>query len=98
DFASAAFPELQKRGWPATVFLPTAQVGGVADWDAHAAGRRLLSWATVAELARRGIDFGGHGVRHADLTALTPAAARDEIMHSKWLIAEHTGRPVPGFA
>src|SRR5438105_1713518 len=35
DFARVALPELQTRGWTATVFLPTGKVGGTDDWEGH---------------------------------------------------------------
>jgi peptidoglycan/xylan/chitin deacetylase (PgdA/CDA1 family) len=97
DFATVAFPELHARGWTATVFLPSGKVGGAADWEANAPGR-LMSWPTVAELARAGIDFGAHTVSHADLTALPPAVAHEEIVGSKRQIEDQLGRPVTSFA
>lgn len=98
DFATTAFPELHVRGWSATVFLPTAKVGGVADWDSYCSGRKLMSWDKVKVLAGHGIDFGGHGVHHADLTALTASQRRDEIAFSRQVIEENIGRPVVSFA
>src|SRR5712692_9020835 len=47
NFARVAFPELQARGWTATVFLPAGKVGGTNDWDGHPPGapaRTLMSW------------------------------------------------------
>jgi peptidoglycan/xylan/chitin deacetylase (PgdA/CDA1 family) len=101
DFASVAFPELQARGWTATIFLPTGMIGGTDDWQAHASSspaRPLMTWKTVAELACLGMDFGGHGVSHTDLTSLAPAAAREEIVTCKRMIEESTGCPVTCFA
>lgn len=96
DFATVAFPELQRRSWPATVFLPAGKVGGADDWESGS--RRLMSWRTVAELTQAGVAFGGHGVTHADLTTLAPDAARAEIVHAKHLIEGWTGKPVISFA
>ena len=56
DFATVAFPELQGRGWPATVFVPTGCVGGVDSWAGPAGspgerrrrgkrGRRERRWS-----------------------------------------------------
>lgn len=98
DFASHAFEELARRRWSATVFLPTGKVGQPADWDHHCLGRRILSWDMVIDLARRGIDFGGHGVNHCDLTRLTPERVRREIEEPKLQIAERTGREIISFA
>ncbi len=95
DFATSAFPLLERRGWPATVFLPSGKVGGNDDWESPAAGRpprRLMGWEAVRRLAACGVMFGAHGVTHADLTQLAPSAARREILDSKRTIAEQTGR------
>src|SRR5262249_18411684 len=98
DFAGVAHAELARRGWSATVFLPTGKVGAVADWDHHCQGRRLMSWERIRELSERGIDFGGHGVQHVDLTALTPDLATQEITRSGQDIEQNLGRPARSFA
>ncbi len=33
DFATTAFPELKRRRWPVTVFLPVGHVGGTDRWE-----------------------------------------------------------------
>ncbi len=98
DFASVAWPELKQRGWSATVFLPTGRVGGEADWDQGADHRPLMSWDTIAELAREGVDFGGHTIGHVDLTTLPRSVAQVEIVESKRQIEDHVGRPAACFA
>ena len=101
DFATIAYPELRARGWRATVFLPAGKMGGTDDWERHtsrAPARPLMTWETVAELARSGIDFGGHGVSHADLTSLSPEATRGEIIDCKRMIEEFAGCRVTSFA
>ena len=58
DFASVALPELEARGWGATVFLPAGRVGGTDDWERGRKvyrPRRLLTWETVRDLARRAL-------------------------------------------
>jgi peptidoglycan/xylan/chitin deacetylase (PgdA/CDA1 family) len=98
DFATVAYPELAAYRWPATVYLPAGQMGKPADWDGERSSRPLMSWATVKELATHGVDFGGHTVRHVDLTLLAPQAARVEIQESRHCIEEQIGRPVTSFA
>jgi len=100
DFATAADLELLRRRWPATVFLPSGQVGGFDRWDSNSPSghRRLMDWATIAELAARGVDFGGHGVWHRDLTRVRGADLEAEILESKRAIEERTGRAVTSFA
>ena len=102
DFATAAFPELHRRGWPATVFLPAGHVGGTDRWEPSrgpAARRRLMDWSTIAELAAAGVDFGGHGVDpprpHASRGALS---SRPRSCDPKLMIEERTVAQVTSFA
>ncbi len=53
---TGAFPLLRERGWPATVFVPTAAVdGGMGGY---------MSWDRIREMQREGIDFASHGHGH----------------------------------
>jgi len=96
DFATAAYPILREHGFGAIVFVPTGKLGQREDWrGANASPRPLMSWSTVIELARAGIEFGGHGVTHADLTRLSPERRRDEIERSAHDLADRVGnRPI----
>jgi len=100
DFADFAFPELHRRGWTATVFLPAGHVGGFDHWEAASrlGHRRLLDWPTISELAAHGVDFGGHGVGHRDLTRVRGAALEAEVLDSKRAIEDRSGREVTSFA
>lgn len=99
DFATLAYPILAQHGFTATVFLPTALLGKRECWSgANPRARPLLSWTQVEDLARRGIDFGGHSRHHVDLTSLSDDALRDEIRLSQQDVAEHIGRAPETFA
>lgn len=99
DFATTAFPVLGAHGYRAVVFVPTGRIGACEDWaGANRPPRRLLDWATVARLAAAGIEFGGHGVTHADLTRLPPAARRTEIEGSRDDLAARAGIAASSFA
>ena len=99
DFATTAFPLLRARGFGAVVFVPTARIGGAERWEgAPVPGRPLLDWATLRELAASGIEFGGHGRTHADLTRLPAEARRDEIASCGRELANRLGRPTRCFA
>jgi peptidoglycan/xylan/chitin deacetylase (PgdA/CDA1 family) len=57
-----------------------------------------MSRDEVSELASRGIDIGAHAMTHQPLTAL-PSRERDaEILGSRTLCTEMSGRPIAGFA
>jgi peptidoglycan/xylan/chitin deacetylase (PgdA/CDA1 family) len=99
DFATTAFPLLRERGFSCVVFVPTGKLGGREDWrGANAVPRPLMSWETLSELARSGVEFGGHGVTHSDLTRLDPGRRRHEIEYCAQELAERTGRRVQSFA
>lgn len=99
DFAERALPVLRARGWGATVFLPTGRLGECEDWaGAPAPPRRLLSWEQVADLAAQGVDFGGHSVTHADLTALPPGEREREIRQCRDDIAQRLNAAPVAFA
>jgi peptidoglycan/xylan/chitin deacetylase (PgdA/CDA1 family) len=74
DLAEHAFPALERRGWPAVVFVVTRE--RVNRWDGGTAP--LLAAEQLREWNARGIEVGGHSRTHVDLTRLGPAAVRDE--------------------
>ncbi len=101
NFADVAAPLLARYRFPATVFLVTEYCGRSNDWPSQWGGiprLSLMSWSTIADLARAGIEFGAHTTTHADLTRLDEAAAREEILSSKQRVEEATGRPALAFA
>jgi peptidoglycan/xylan/chitin deacetylase (PgdA/CDA1 family) len=51
-----AFPRLQQRGWPLTVFVNTEAVdNGISSY---------MSWDQIGELSTQGVAFENHGHRH----------------------------------
>ncbi len=97
DFAEHAVPKLLKYNWSATNFIPTGKIGGCEDWD-DGPSRELLDWDQVIRLAGQGIDFGGHSVRHVDLTTLPPDDLHTEIRQSHDEIEKRLGTAPTSFA
>ncbi len=95
DFYSAAFPLLNRYGFSATVFLPTAYIG---ELPVAFKGKDCLTWAEVRELHRHGIQFGSHTVTHPQLHELSPGKIQEEIVNSKRTIEEKLGSAVDSFA
>jgi peptidoglycan/xylan/chitin deacetylase (PgdA/CDA1 family) len=92
DFYTQAFPVLRKYGFGATVFLPTAYMGG------QFLGKDCLSWTEVGELGRNGIEFGSHTVTHPILHTLGDRDLRAELHASKQEIEDRTGTEVSLFS
>jgi peptidoglycan/xylan/chitin deacetylase (PgdA/CDA1 family) len=94
DFLLAAFPVLQRHGYPSSVFLPTDYIG---DQPIAFKGRRCLTWGQVRELANAGVEFGSHTASHPQLHGLAPEAREEELRRSKSAIEQRLGRGADGF-
>jgi peptidoglycan/xylan/chitin deacetylase (PgdA/CDA1 family) len=104
---------LQKHGFTAMVFLPTAFIGGSRSVQGsrfdgsgfkvscHFAFRNphceFLTWNEVRELRRHGIHFGSHTVNHPKLVELDWPEITSEISNSKSNIEQRLGEPVTTF-
>lgn len=95
DFLTAGVPAMERRGFSATMYLPT---GFIRDGKGTFKSRGCLSWGEVVQLSRAGFEFGSHSVTHPKLYRLSPAAIMRELADSKADIERHTGKPVHSFA
>jgi peptidoglycan/xylan/chitin deacetylase (PgdA/CDA1 family) len=95
DFYREAFPILNRYGFCATVFLPTAYIG---DSPTQFKNKDCLTWAEVRELSYHGMLFGSHTVTHPQLRELSPAEINHELVNSKKKIEEKLGSAVDSFA
>lgn len=100
DFHSVALPLLSRYGMTATLFVPTAYVGGRSGWmDCEGEGDRpLLSWAALAEIAGHGIEIGAHSHTHPEMDRLTPRGLAEQAARPKTELEDRLGRPVRSFA
>jgi peptidoglycan/xylan/chitin deacetylase (PgdA/CDA1 family) len=95
DFYTAAYPILQRHGFSATIYLPTALIGD----DRRAfKSRECLTWSEVAELHQAGIEVGSHTVNHPTLVELSWPEIESEISNSKSEIERRLGYTVTSFA
>jgi peptidoglycan/xylan/chitin deacetylase (PgdA/CDA1 family) len=98
---TAAFPNLARYGFPATVFVVPDYCSKRNDWPSQPAGiprLALMSWAQIREMSRHGIEFGAHTASHPFLDQLTLAEAEREILSSKADIEQQLGQAVELFA
>jgi peptidoglycan/xylan/chitin deacetylase (PgdA/CDA1 family) len=80
DFYTDAYPVLQKYGFTATVFLPTAYIDGKRP---GIRGKEHLTWDQVRDLFAAGISFGSHTVNHPQLHNLSWKEIEYELRESK---------------
>lgn len=100
DFLTQALPRLEKYGHLATLFVPTAYVGGCSSWlaDVGEAHRPILGWKQLRALQDVGIECGGHTHSHPELDTLSARDAALEICQSRDLLEEALGQPVYSMA
>ncbi len=95
DFYRHAFPVLNRFGFSATMYLPTAYIG---DRPSQFKGKDCLTWSEIRELRKYGIEFGSHTVTHPQLSTLDDSSVQREIVDSKHAIEDNLGGRVDGFA
>jgi peptidoglycan/xylan/chitin deacetylase (PgdA/CDA1 family)/glycosyltransferase involved in cell wall biosynthesis len=100
DNYTLAFPILQQRKLPATIFLVSDYVGQTNQWDKSGplAERPLLDWLRIKEMAAQGIQFGAHTCTHVALTAVSPDQAAAEITDSRERLACELNQPITTLA
>lgn len=82
-----AYPELQRMGMPATIFIPAELVGKNNEWDIEKYGKenllKIMDYKVLREMDIDLIDFGSHGYTHAQLSRLSEQDLRIELLSSK---------------
>ena len=93
DFRTAAYPVLEKAGFAATVFLPSAFIG-----KPFITGRECMSASEVRMMSDKGIEFGSHSVSHRRLVELSADELGVELRDSRAAIEDIIGRAVTSFS
>lgn len=93
DFYTHAMPILQQHRFPSTMFVVSSFTGSGSGTECFA-GRDLMSWNEIREVAALGVQIGSHTVSHPRLYSLSPAAITMELQESKQTIEEKLGRTV----
>jgi peptidoglycan/xylan/chitin deacetylase (PgdA/CDA1 family) len=66
--------------------------------EGSAVKRSSLTWEEIGEMVGSGIVFGGHTHNHVNLAQISDEAAQNEILLSKIIIEENTGKKTELFA
>jgi peptidoglycan/xylan/chitin deacetylase (PgdA/CDA1 family) len=98
DFLTNALGVMQRHGIVSTLYATTGFMGDGQAPGTNRSGDEMLSWSELAEVARQGVEVGGHTHSHAMLDTLPHGAARDEIVRCRELIEQHTEAAVASFA
>lgn len=86
---------LEECGFTATVYLPTAFIGGQRR---RFRGRECLCWQEVRELRARGFHFGSHTVHHPQLHGLPWDCIARELAESRAQLEQELQLDVLDFA
>jgi peptidoglycan/xylan/chitin deacetylase (PgdA/CDA1 family) len=95
DFYTHAFPILNKFGYMATAYLPSAYIG---QRSRQFLDKDCLTWPEVRELHRSGVMIGSHTIHHAKLDGVRESYLEQEIRGSKDAIEFELGAPITSFA
>jgi peptidoglycan/xylan/chitin deacetylase (PgdA/CDA1 family) len=100
DFYSAALPVLRTHGFRATLYVPTAYVGGTTRFNVSVGeeDRAVLSWPALADIAAEGVEVAAHSHSHPQLDRVAAAVAGDEARRCRGLLEDKLGIAVDGFA
>jgi peptidoglycan/xylan/chitin deacetylase (PgdA/CDA1 family) len=100
SFVDVAQPLLAKYKMTATLFAPTAFIGGRAAWmdEIGEGNRRLLGWQDLRDLDAGGIEIGGHGHEHLGLDLLDRNRLIADIDRNRTLLEDCLGHSVRTFA
>ncbi len=102
DFMDTVYPLLAEHRIPATVFVPTAFIGGFSDWDLDVEGcrrKRLMSGEQLRTLWQTGlVDFGSHTVHHARMSKLPVDQMQRQAVESKKALEDLLGIAVNMFS
>ena len=99
DFATHAVPELLKANSTATLFVPTAYVGGRAAFmDGEDGQRAMLDWVELRGLRDVGMEIASHGHRHLAMDRTDSGLLRSELQRSRGLLGDQVGVDVTSLA
>jgi peptidoglycan/xylan/chitin deacetylase (PgdA/CDA1 family) len=88
-------PWLERHGFPAVLFMPTAYVGRTNEFDEGSEPEEpLCDWDDLAALTAGGVSIQSHGVSHRAFSELSPAERLEELSGSRTVLEARLGRAV----
>ncbi len=100
SFVDVAQPLLARYNMTATLFAPTAYIGGRAKWidEIGEGDRRILDWQDLRDLQASGIEIGGHSHEHLGLDLLSKHRLTADIERNRALLEDCLGESIRSFA
>lgn len=100
--AQNAVPELARRSFPATIFVPAGVMGRSPDWwfesDSMDKAESVMTREELRQLPSDLVTLGSHSMTHARLPDLDDTHLRDEVGESRHLLEQAVGNTVTLFA
>jgi peptidoglycan/xylan/chitin deacetylase (PgdA/CDA1 family) len=93
SFYTEALPLLSRFGFVATVFPVAGFLGKLSSWDALP-GHAHMAPAQIREISDLGHEIGSHTYSHANLTLLNDNDCMSELVRSKEVLEDITGKRV----
>ncbi|MCR6546377.1 polysaccharide deacetylase family protein [Dehalobacterium formicoaceticum] len=99
DNLTFALPVLRKYHYPATIFIPTGEIGGTNSWDRERVqSMKLLNWSQMETMQKEGVSFQDHTVHHLNITKISQEKAIYELTASKDVLEKHLKTNIDYFA
>lgn len=95
-----AVPELVKRNMKAVFYMPTAHIGKINEWDYSIGLSKLeiMNEDDLKKLVALGMEVGSHAHRHIMLEEYDASLVYGDIVSSKSILEELTGKQVKTLA
>jgi peptidoglycan/xylan/chitin deacetylase (PgdA/CDA1 family) len=96
NFLTVAFPELQERKIPSTMFVISGAIGKA--FGPISGAEKVMSAQQLASLPGELVSLGSHTQTHPFLPELDEATARQELQESKSTLEQLLRREIPTFS
>jgi peptidoglycan/xylan/chitin deacetylase (PgdA/CDA1 family) len=98
-FYDITFPVLESFGFPSAIYPVANYLGKRATWgNVRTRELRILSKNQLVELAGLQVEIGAHTMDHVKLTTVSEDDAIAQVLESKNILEQLTGREIRSFA
>lgn len=98
DFIEHAMPIMARHGMTGTVYVVAGKIDGTSDWVVGGPDAPLMTANDIRAAAVAGHEVASHTTTHARLDHVRGPGLVSEVAHSRAILEDVVGAPVPGFA